>query len=268
MLRKAGVDNQLSWVSLFTQLLKQPFRQANRLCFHAGLATAAAAFSAVITASLIGLLGHFDSLQKRIGMRKVDKCTLIKWCLLALFVMKVSQRGLAIGKLWLSHLFACHLFEGCECLVKLILLNCLEIALVLAFYQKTLDKRGDNGPPYCTPLSDGKQRPVSASAMPALKKIISSDKGDRSKFWSVLEDAKKESHILFADRQNARRTPLSYFLFLCHWLYAVWQRASSKQLRTQSLGKAYVVHIDASRAFNTAGCFKHQNIHYAADIHR
>jgi len=67
MLRKAGIDNQLSWISLFTQLLKQPGRQANRLRFYTGLATATAAFSAVIAASLIGLMGHFDSLSKGYG---------------------------------------------------------------------------------------------------------------------------------------------------------------------------------------------------------
>ena len=49
--------------------------------FYTGLAAATAAFSAVIAASLIGLMGHFDSLQERIGVRKVDKCTLIKSCL-------------------------------------------------------------------------------------------------------------------------------------------------------------------------------------------
>jgi hypothetical protein len=64
MSRKTSIDNQLSWVSFFTQLLKQPCGQANGLSFHTGLATATAALAAVITTSFIGLMGHFNSLQR------------------------------------------------------------------------------------------------------------------------------------------------------------------------------------------------------------
>ena len=64
ILRKAGVDNQLSWISLFAQLLKQPCRQTYGLGFHTGLATATAALAAVNTANFIGLMGHFNSLQR------------------------------------------------------------------------------------------------------------------------------------------------------------------------------------------------------------
>jgi hypothetical protein len=53
MLGKAGVDNQLSWLSGFAQLLKQPNRQANSLGFHPWFATATGALTAVITASVI-----------------------------------------------------------------------------------------------------------------------------------------------------------------------------------------------------------------------
>jgi hypothetical protein len=62
MSRKAGVDNHLSWVSFFTQLLKQPCRQTNGQSFHTGLAAATAALTAVFTASIIGLVGHLYSL--------------------------------------------------------------------------------------------------------------------------------------------------------------------------------------------------------------
>jgi hypothetical protein len=59
MSRKASVDNQLSWVSFYTQLLKQPCRQTYGLSLYAGLATTTAAFAAVITARFIGIVGHF-----------------------------------------------------------------------------------------------------------------------------------------------------------------------------------------------------------------
>jgi hypothetical protein len=61
MLHQAGVDNQLSWISWFTQLLKQPDRQANGFSFHTWLATTTTASTAVITANFMGLMGHFGS---------------------------------------------------------------------------------------------------------------------------------------------------------------------------------------------------------------
>jgi hypothetical protein len=61
MLGKAGVDNQLPRISLFTQLFKQPCRQANWLSFHTGFSAATTALAAMITA-LIKIFGHFYSL--------------------------------------------------------------------------------------------------------------------------------------------------------------------------------------------------------------